>query len=122
MNIIDSLILFFFIALAVYIIIGLFRSIMKSSRQGETFYQNLIDRIEQLRMHKMLQALGIDEKEYTHSNQVNEIEMHMNRCRECSNTEQCDSELESGEIKHADQYCPNNEDLLNSAAKSSASR
>lgn len=122
MTTIETLVVLFFIFLTIFIIIGLFRSIMKSSRQGETFYQNLIDRIEQLRMHKMLQALGIDEKEYTHSNQVNEIEMHMNRCRECSNTEQCDSELESGEIKHADQYCPNNEDLLNSAAKSSASR
>ena len=122
MTTIETLIILFFILLTIFIIIGLFRSIMKSSRQGETFYQNLIDRIEQLRMHKMLQALGIDEKEYTHSNQVNEIEMHMNRCQECSNTEQCDSELENGEIKHADQYCPNNEDLLNAAAKSSVSR
>ena len=69
-------------------------------------------------MHKMLQALGINVKEYTHGNPVHEIEMHMNRCKGCENTERCDSELESGEIEHADQYCPNNEALLNSIQKS----
>jgi hypothetical protein len=67
----------------------------------------------------MLQALGINEKEYTHNNQVNEIEMHINRCRNCGNTERCDSDLEIGDVKHADQYCPNNEDLLRSADKKS---
>jgi Family of unknown function (DUF6455) len=121
MNTIETLIIVFFILLTIVIIIGLFRSITKSSRQGENFYQNLLERIKQLRMHKMLQALGVDEKEYTRGNPVIEIEMHMNRCQECGNTEQCDSELESGEIKHADQYCPNNEDLLNSSAKNSPS-
>lgn len=121
MSIIQTLIIAFFILLSVVIIIGLFRSITKSSQQGENFYQNLLEQIKQLRMHKMLQVLGVDEKEYTRGNQVNEIEMHMNRCQECGNTEQCDAELESGEIKHADQYCPNNEDLLNSAKKRSSS-
>ena len=121
MNTIGTLIVIFFILLTIIITIGLFRSITKSSQQGDTFYQNLLERIKQLRMHKMLQALGVDEKEYTRGNQVNEIEMHMNRCQECGNTEQCDAELKIGEIKHADQYCPNNEDLLNSAAKNSPS-
>jgi hypothetical protein len=121
MTTIETLIILFFILLTIIITIGLFRSIMKSSRQGENFYQNLLERIKQLRMHKMLQALGIDEKEYTHGNQVNEIELHMNRCQQCGNTEQCDSELESGKIKHADQYCPNNEDLLNSVKSRSSS-
>ena len=121
MTTIEILIIIFFILLAIIITIGLFRSITKSSRQGETFYQNLLERIKPLRMHKMLQALGVDEKEYTRGNQVNEIEMHMNRCQACGNTEQCDSELESRVIKHADQYCPNNEDLLNSAKNRSSS-
>ncbi len=116
MTIIEKLILFFFIFLSIFIVIGLFRSIMKSSQQGETFYQNLIERIKLLRMHKMLQALGVDEKQYARSNSVNEIEKHMERCRQCVNTKQCDSELESRKIKHADQYCPNNEDLLKGAS------
>ncbi|MCK5361023.1 MAG: hypothetical protein KAJ95_10380 [Gammaproteobacteria bacterium] len=122
MSITQTLIIVFFILLATAITFGLFRAITKSSQQGETFYQKLTDRIGQLRMHKMLQALGINEKEYTRSNQVNEIEMHINRCRDCGNTEQCDAELESGEVKHADQYCPNNEDLLRSAHKKSELR
>ena len=117
MSITQTLIIVFFILLTIVITIGLFRAVTKSSQQGETFYQKLSERIGQLRMHRMLQALGINEKEYTRSNQVNEIEMHINRCKDCGNTEQCDSELEGGEIKHADQYCPNNEDLLRSVHK-----
>lgn len=117
MNIFELLIIVFFIFLAIIITIGLFRSIMHSSKQGEIYYQKLNDRIKPLRMHKMLQALGIDDQEYTRSNPVNEIEMHMNRCQECSNTEQCDTELETGKVTHADQYCPNNEALINTAAK-----
>ncbi len=122
MSITQTLIIVFFILLATAITFGLFRAITKSSQQGETFYQKLTDRIGQLRMHKMLQALGINEKEYTRSNQVNEIEMHINRCRDCGNTEQCDAELESGEVKHADQYYPTNYDVLRAAHKKSELR
>ena len=116
MTIIEKLILFFFIFLTIFIIFGLFRSIMKSSQQGVAFYQNLIERITQLRMHKMLLALGVNEEQYARSNSVNEIEKHMERCRQCANTKQCDTELESGKIQHANQYCPNNEDLLKGAS------
>ena len=119
MNIFETLIILFFTFLGVITVIGLFRSIMHSSRQGEIFYQKLNDRIKPLRMHKMLHALGIDDNQYTRGNPVNEIEMHMNRCQQCGNTEQCDVELESGLVTHADQYCPNNEDLLNSATNKS---
>ena len=121
MNIVELLIIVFFAFLAIIITVGLFRSIMLSSRQGEIFYQKLNDRIKPLRMHKMLHALGIDDKKYTRGNPVNEIQMHMNRCQQCSNTDQCDAELETGEVTHADQYCPNNEDLLKSATENSAS-
>ena len=118
MTIIESLIVFFFIILAAFTIVGLFRSIMKSSQQGETFYRNLTDRIKQLRMHRMLQALGVGEKEYALAHPVSDIEMHMDRCRQCSNTEQCDSELATGEVKQAEEYCPNNKDLLATTLKS----
>lgn len=121
MNILELLIIVFFTFLAIIITIGLFRSIMHSSKQGEIFYQKLNDRIKPLRMHKMLHALGIDDKEYTRGRQVNEIELHMNRCQNCGNTEQCDSELETGVATHAEEYCPNNEDLRRSATENSAS-
>jgi len=120
MNIFETLIILFFTFLAIITIFGLFRSIMLSSRQGEIFYQKLNDRIKPLRMYKMLDALGVDDKQYTRGHPVNEIEKHMNRCQQCGNTEQCDSELESGQITHADQYCPNNEDLLNTVNKSAS--
>ncbi|MFW2440617.1 MAG: DUF6455 family protein [Arenicellales bacterium] len=113
MSTIESIIIIFFLFLAVFVLIGLFRSIKHSSQQGETFYQSLISRIKHLRMHKMLQALGIDTGNYARGHQVTEIEMHMKRCRECSSTKQCDAELSSGETINAEEYCPNNKDLLN---------
>ncbi len=63
-------------------------------------------------MHKMLQVLGVDPEIYAHGHPVNEIEMHMKRCQQCANTDQCDSELATGEAKHANEYCPNNSDLI----------
>jgi len=112
MSTIENIIIIFFLFLAVFVIIGLFRSIKHSSQQGETFYQSLVSRIKLLRMHKMLQALGIETGNYARGHQVNEIEMHMKRCRQCSNTKQCDEELSAGEITNADEYCPNNKDML----------
>ena len=117
MTIIQALIVVFFILLAIFIGIGLFRSIMHSSQQGVDFRENLLNRVKSVRMHKMLGALGIDEKQYTHSHRVNDIEKHINRCRQCANTEQCDSELESGVVKQAEQYCPNNSDLLDTPSR-----
>ena len=117
MSIIETIILLFFLFLAVFVVFGLFRSIMRSCQQGEAYYQTLISRIKPLRMHRMLQALGIETGKYARGHPVNEIEMHMQRCQRCSNTEQCDSELASGSVQHAEEYCPNNSDLLDTPAK-----
>ncbi len=116
MNTLETIVIFFFLFLAGFVIIGLFRSIMHSSQQGETFYQNLISRIKLLRMHKMMETLGVSPSSYAHGHPVNEIEMHMKRCQECSHTEQCDKELATGEATHAGKYCPNNRELLDSSA------
>ncbi len=112
MSTIETIIILFFLFLTVFAIFGLSRSILRNCQQGETYYQNLISRIKLLRLHRMLQALGIDTRKYVHSRQINEIEIHVQRCRQCGNTEQCDSELASGAVQHAGVYCPNNSDLL----------
>lgn len=112
MSFIQTSIIVFFLLLACLIGIGLFRSIMNSSKQGVKFRENLLARVQSVRMHKMLQALGINHQQYAYSHRVSDIEKHIDRCTHCANTEQCDSELASGAIKHAESYCPNNSDLL----------
>ena len=56
MSFIQTSIIVFFLLLACLIGIGLFRSIMNSSKQGVKFRENLLARVQSVRMHKMLQA------------------------------------------------------------------
>ncbi|MEA1890146.1 MAG: DUF6455 family protein [Pseudomonadota bacterium] len=117
MSTFETIIIIFFLLLATFVIIGLSLSIMHSSQQGESYYQGLISRIKLLRMHKMLQAMGIDTSHYARRHPINEIEMHLKRCQQCSNTEQCDNELDSGKLVDAEKYCPNNADMLATPTK-----
>lgn len=118
MSIIEYLIVVFFILLAFYTGIGLLRSIVKNSQQGIVFRNKLMERVKSERIHEMLQSLGIAPEHYIHATRVNEIEIHINRCQACANTEQCDRELLEGLTSAVESYCPNNGDLLNTPVKS----
>ena len=120
MSIIQTSIVAFFLLLACVIGIGLFRSIMNSSRQGVNFREDLLERVQSVRMHKMLKALGINQQQYAYSHRVSDIEKHIYRCKQCANTEQCDRELASGVLKQAESYCPNNSDLLATPLKNTS--
>ena len=120
MSILETLVLSFFVVLAIYTGVGLLRSIIQNSRQGIQFREQLLARVKSERMHEMLNTLGIDAEQYTHTRRVNEIEMHISRCRQCANTDQCDRELEHGLTRAVEQYCPNNSDLLATPAKGRA--
>ena len=118
MSILEFLIVSFFFIFAIYTGVGLLRSILKNSQQGILFREKLLGRVKSERLHSMLGQLGIDEQQYLHGNRVNEIEKHISRCQQCSNTSQCDRELEHGLSSMVEQYCPNNSDLLDSRVKS----
>jgi hypothetical protein len=120
MSIPEFLIVSFFFIFAIYTGVGLLRSIVKNSQQGILFREKLLGRVKSERLHPMLGKLGIDDQDYLHSNRVNEIEKHISRCQQCSNTSQCDRELEQGLSSKVEEYCPNNSDLLAGQVKSSA--
>jgi hypothetical protein len=91
---------------------GLSRAILSNSRTGKRYRDRVLDCIKPLRLHKMLAAIGIDDKEYLYKTRLADIKTHMRRCDQCGEKQVCDEQLEQGTISHADQYCPNHEDLV----------
>lgn len=86
--------------------------ITRNMRQGRVVRELLAERVETLRMSKMLRALGIDFSQYLHTVPLNKINDSMNKCESCPTIEQCDDELKGGAIKAENiDFCPNQECL-----------
>jgi len=106
------------IAIGIYIIVFVAIMIIIPSaiifnfKIGRKYREKLAQRLNSLRIHKMLAALGIDSAEYLHKEQVHEINSHLSRCASCDNTEKCDEELEAGKVEVGNiSYCNNEESL-----------
>ena len=87
-------------------------AIIFNTRAGIKYRQALAGQLEQLRLGKMLTALGIDTDRYL--SRVREVDIHkqMGRCTACANTEACDTQLAEGAVD-ADSigYCNNEASL-----------
>lgn len=111
MNISGNIFLIITVLATLLIVIGLSRAIIRNSLTGMLHREKLLERIKSLRLHKMLAAIGIDDKKYLYKANLTDIETHMRRCEECDAKQQCDEELAHESVKNADQFCPNSEDL-----------
>jgi hypothetical protein len=82
-------------------------------KNGRFYRQALARRMQQLRLSKMLQALGIDLNEYLAGQDVNAIHRQMENCSRCENTRDCDEQLAS-EAVTAEQigFCNNEQELV----------
>jgi hypothetical protein len=82
--------------------------INKNLRQGLTIRERLAQRVDSLRMSKMLAALGINFDQYLHQVPLVKINESMNKCDNCETIGQCDDALKQPVIK-PDQidFCPN---------------
>jgi len=79
---------------------------------GKKYRQSLATRIDQLRLSKMLSALGIDVNRYLHTQSTVDIRKHMDRCSACDKTDTCDEQLAAGNIKATDiDFCNNEKSL-----------
>ena len=92
-------------------------AIVFNTRAGMKYRTTLAARLEQLRLGKMLAALGIDTDSYLSREHAVDIHQHMQRCTSCTNTEECDSRLtdENVDTETID-YC-NNEASLRKLAR-----
>jgi len=87
-------------------------AIVFNTRAGMKYRQRFAEQLQQLRLGKMLTALGIDTDHYLSSERVVDIREQMERCNNCGNTGECDTRLAEGAVA-ADSidYC-NNEATL----------
>ncbi len=85
----------------------------KNMRQGREFRRNLAQSLQQLRLSKMLTALGLDTNLYLHKSSVHNIKQHMSKCENCSTTGACDEKLSQPTFQHAElEFCPIQEGLV----------
>lgn len=98
----------------------LFIAIIFNMKKGRKYRQSLSKKVEQLRLNKMLIALGIDPNSYLHDEHITDIHKHMERCQACENTEECDEALATNNVNpDGISYC-NNEESLQKIAKAQA--
>ena len=71
----------------------------------------------QLRLTKILVALGVDTNAYIHDEHIADIYSHMERCEDCSNTEECDDTLSKDQIEPNEIGFCNNEQSLQRIAE-----
>jgi hypothetical protein len=111
MEIVSSILEIILILMTVALGVLLPLAIVFNVKAGRKYRKQLAKNIHNLRLNKMLAALGIDTAEYLHSERVVDIHEQMTRCGECQNIETCDETL-AGEVD-ADkiEFC-NNETAL----------
>ena len=75
---------------------------------GMSYRKALREEVVSLRLDRMLTALGVNRERYLNQESVLEIQQHMERCRNCSNTATCDDKLDNNTIeKDKIDFCNN---------------
>jgi hypothetical protein len=87
--------------------------ISKNMKNGRKFRRDLAQRLNQLRMTKLLTALGLDFDIYLHQVPVHKITQSMSKCESCVTTSACDEKLSQPAIQQTDiEFCPNQESFI----------
>lgn len=93
-------------------------AIIFNTRAGMKYRQVLAERLHQLRLGKMLAALGIDTDSYLSTEHVVDIHRQMKRCNNCTNTVECDTRLSEDTVDVDDiDYCNNEASLQKIAGR-----
>ncbi len=92
-------------------------AIVFNVRAGEKYRQGLAEKVNRLRLGKMLAALGVDIDVYLNSERSLEIQQHIDRCAACGNTAECDDKLAKQDIDPDHIGFCNNEASLREIAK-----
>jgi hypothetical protein len=116
-----SVIVIIFLGMLVFAFsVSLFLAIIFNVKAGIKYREPLAKKLHMLRLSKMLSALGISTFEYLHTESLVTINEQMDRCSECTNTDECDDNLSSNiDINHID-FCNNESSLKNMLSKKRA--
>ena len=112
MNILTAIVAGLLGILTLVFAVMLVSAIIFNVKAGKKYRQSLAVKVDQLRLSKMLNALGVDINTYLHTERMVDIQQQMNRCSACENTEKCDDQLSGGSIS-ADEigFCNNEQSL-----------
>jgi hypothetical protein len=106
--------------LALTFAVLLVSAIVFNVNAGKKYRRSLANRVNQLRLSRMLGALGIDVDTYLHTERIVDIQEQMDRCSACDNLETCDDQLSKGTVDAADiGFCNNEQSLQEIARKNS---
>ena len=99
--------------MTIVLIFSLPIAIVFNLRVAERHREKFAAKLNELRLSKMLGALGIDINEYLHEERLVDIHQHMNNCEQCENIEACDEKLANNADATADGigYCNNEASL-----------
>jgi len=92
-------------------------AIVFNVRAGEKYRKGLAEKVNRLRLGKMLAALGVDIDVYLNSERSIDIQQHIDRCAACDNTVECDDRLAGQDIDPDNIGFCNNEASLREIAK-----
>ncbi len=87
-------------------------AIVFNMRAGLKYREALAARVDQLRLGRMLAALGVNVDAYVHHGRITDIDAQMRRCAACGHTDACDEKLATGDVS-VDEigYCENEHSL-----------
>ena len=120
MNIISIIIGGLLAVLTLAFTVLLASAIVFNLNAGKKYRKSLANSVDQLRLSKMLTALGIDVDNYLHTERIVDIQQHMDRCSACDNVEECDEQISTGQLDAADiGFCNNEQSLQEIARKNS---
>ena len=111
MQILSIVVATLLVAALIVFIIMVGAAIVFNMKLGLRYRRNLARRLDQLRLSRMLTALGIDTTRYLHETAMVDVHRHMQRCSECEQTGDCDEALSKGVDPDTLDYCNNAEEL-----------
>jgi hypothetical protein len=98
-------------------VVAMLASCVQNCRFIRSFRQSQRQRLSHLRIHRMLESLGVSRRRYLRKAFITDVETHLNRCQECPNTPECDTALRKGDVSNGDAFCPNFRALIGFRAR-----
>ncbi len=80
-------------------------------RQLRNYRRELTERAESLRIHRMLERLGVSLPGYVKRTPSIDVEKHLVKCGCCADTDACDDYLAGGKNMDPNTFCPNFQEL-----------
>jgi len=105
---------FFYLALIAGVLfftgVGLVWIINNNFRTGQRIREVLQERIQMLRLGRMLKKRGISTETFLHETPVYDIESNIRNCESCGQVKKCDAALDVSAPGEADlSFCPNDD-------------